>query len=97
MGRCDALHKDYDRLANAGVNVGELPRWMRVQGKVAWYVFEGPYSRLAEGWDAFHRKVAATKRTDLVGPPGDVYVCDPNEHEADPEKTITILFMPLNA
>lgn len=42
------MHKVYDRLANGAVQTGELPEWSRVRGKVAWYVFRGPYKDLGE-------------------------------------------------
>jgi len=35
-----------DKFANGKVQAGELPNWMHVSGKVAWYVFQGPYSEL---------------------------------------------------
>ncbi len=95
MRLCDLVHRDYDRFANKNVNVGELPPWMHIQGKVVWYVFQGPYSGLSEAWATFHRKVVASKRGEPYGPPGDVFVCDPDEHKADPETLTTILFMPL--
>lgn len=97
MRHCDQVHRDYDRLANKDVNVGELPTWMHIKGKVAWYVYQGDYGGLGEGWSTFHRKVVAAKVGKPYGPPGDVFVCDPDEHKDDPKNLITIMFMPLRA
>ncbi len=60
---------------------------MRVNGKVAWYVFQGPYRELPDAWAIGSGKVS--------GPPGDVYVCDPVDHKGTEEKLITILWAPV--
>lgn len=95
MANCDVIHKEYDRLANGEVQVGELPPWMSIKGKVAWYVYRGPYGGLGEAWGTFSEKVHAAK-LEHGGPPGDVYVCDPKDHEADEHtKLLTILWSPM--
>jgi hypothetical protein len=47
MTCCSDVHKQFDKFANGKVQAGELPNWMHVSGKVAWYVFQGPYSELS--------------------------------------------------
>ena len=95
MANCDATHKQYDRLANGAVQVGELPPSTRVKGKVAWYVYQGPYTGLGDAWQEFARKRTAAKLRGQ-GSPGDVYVCDPMDHEKDGgKKLLTILWAPL--
>ena len=89
------FHKEYDRLANGKVQVGELPPWMHVHGRAACYIAQGPYSKLGEMWQEFMRKVRASKLA-VIGPPGDVYVCDPEKHEGDRERTLTtIMWAPM--
>ncbi|MFQ5918870.1 MAG: hypothetical protein ACE5I4_02335 [Thermoplasmata archaeon] len=96
MADCGAVHRDYDGLANGDVQVGELPPWTHVEGPVAWYVFQGPYSALSDAWASFMQKALASGVSKPSGPPGDVYVCDPLDHlgEAE-EKLTTILWVPL--
>ena len=94
--KCDKLHADYDRLANGSVQAGELPDWMHVRGRVAWQVYEGPYDGLGKGWARFMEALHAEYRDRLAGPPGDVYACDPNDHQGEQQKDmITILWCPL--
>jgi effector-binding domain-containing protein len=69
--------------------------WMHVSGKVAWYVFQGPYSNMTLAWAEFMKKVQNSKVGEIVGPPGDVYVCDPQEHKGNEQKLTTILWTPL--
>jgi hypothetical protein len=96
LSDCAEIHEQYDRYANAGIQVGEFPPWMRVSGKVAWYVYQGLYSRLPDAWADFMRKLQTEKPGPFAGPPGDVYVCDPDDHEADEQRElITILWTPL--
>jgi hypothetical protein len=53
MTCCSDVHKQFDKFANGKVQAGELPNWMHVSGKVAWYVFQGPYSELgSKGFSA---------------------------------------------
>ena len=95
--KCAEFHRQYNRHANGDVQVGELPPWMHVQGRVAWYVAQGPYSQLSDMWQVFMGKVQGSK-VPVLGPPGDVYVCDPEDHEADAQRTlITILWAPMKA
>jgi len=66
-----------------------------VSGKAVWYVFQGPYSSLPMGWTDFWKKILASKVGEIVGPPGDVYVCNPDEHRGNEQKLTTILWAPL--
>lgn len=95
MVSCDEVHRAYDAIANGPVQVGELPDWLHVRGRVAWYVYAGPYRDMGEnGWQTFMRKVQASNLKPR-GPPGDVYVCDPEDHKGDREASmITILWAP---
>lgn len=86
----------YDDLAQGEAQAGELPAWMHVQGRVAWYVFQGPYSQLSDAWAEFMQKALAAGLGQVAGPPGDVYVCDPLDHlEEAQAKLTTILWVPL--
>ena len=97
MPKCDTFHKEYDRLANGPVQVGELPAWSHVKGKVAWYVYRGSYAGLGQAWQKFAQKRTAAKLAGY-GAPGDLYVCDPADHPVDREaKLLTILWAPLKA
>jgi effector-binding domain-containing protein len=91
---CDRVHAEYDRHANGLMQVGSLPPWTHFSGKVAWYVFQGPYSKLSEGWTRFMEK-AHSAPTVRAGPPGDIYVCDPAEHKGKEESIITIFWAPV--
>ncbi len=76
--------------------MGELPAYTRVKGRVAWYVYQGPYSEIsAMGWDVFWKKFAASNHK-MEGAPGDVYVCSPGCHKEDNQaKMLTILWAPV--
>jgi len=51
---------------------------------------------LPEAWAKFGRMLQALKTEKFTGPPGDVYVCDPMDHQGPAEeKKITILWAPL--
>ena len=53
MTCCSDVHKQFDKFANGKVQAGELLNWMHVSGKVAGYVFQGPYSELgSKGFSA---------------------------------------------
>jgi hypothetical protein len=72
MAECDDIHRQFDRLANGALQVGELPAWTRVQGKVAWYLFQGPYGGMSDLRQAIvHARtalhVAASSPADPVG------------------------------
>ena len=83
MVSCEALHRQYDSIANGPVQVGELPDWMNLRGRVIWYVYAGPYKDISEeGWGVFMQKVMSSDMKPR-GTPGDVYVCDPDDHKAD--------------
>jgi hypothetical protein len=68
---------------------------MHVSGKVAWYVFQGPYSNLPAGWADFMNKFDNSNVGEPAGPPGDVYVCNPDEHKGHEQRSLTILWTPL--
>ena len=96
MPTCDEIHAEFDRYANGDVQAGVLPPWMHVSGRVAWYVYQGPYSGLGGGFRSFMEKASRTYPGKTRGPPGDVYVCPPEEHRGEREPTlITIIWAPL--
>ena len=96
MTACEEVHRKYDALAHAEVQAGELPAWMRIQGRVAWYAVQGPYDHLGDAWAEFMQKALASDIGPVSGPPGDVYVCDPLDHLAEAEERLTtILWVPL--
>jgi len=96
MTACNELHEQYDQYANGKVQVGELPKWMRVSGKVAWYIYQGPYSELgSKGFDEFWKKFGEA-HLQMDGPPGDVYICSPDCHVEDKQtKMLTIIWCPI--
>lgn len=96
MAVCDRAHAEFDHLANGAVQVGTLPKWMRIQGKVAWYVAQGPLSEMSKAWQTFMQKLEAAHPGRLEGPPGDVSVCPPEEHAKDGQrKLLMIIYFPL--
>ena len=94
MLSCNEFHKTNDRIANGEVQTGKLPPYMHVEGRVAWYVAQGPYSKLGDMWREFMTKVR-TQELPVLGPPGDIYVCDPQEHKDAPDTLSTIMWAPL--
>src|SRR3989475_10370931 len=84
MPSCDEFHRANDRIANGEVQAGKLPPFMHVEGRVAWYVAQGSYSKLGEMWREVMEKVRAQKPP-VMGPPGGIYVCDP-EGDQDTEE-----------
>ena len=96
MTCCSKAHEQFDRFANGDVQVGKLPGQTLISGKVAWYVFQGPYSELgSRAFPTFWKKCDEAK-LDMSGPPGDVYVCNPVCHEEDKQaKLLTIIWCPL--
>jgi hypothetical protein len=93
---CEPAHREWDRLANGPVQVGHLPPWTRIQGRVAWSVWRGPLDMLGEAWVFFHRKVRAANLGRPAGPPGDVFICRPEDHVDDHQASLlTILYLPL--
>lgn len=95
MGDCDDAHKAFGKFTAGYVQTGTLPPDLNVSGKVAWYVYRGPYSGLPQAWQDFHRKVH-TMKLEGRGPPGEVYVCDPDAHKADEGRDmLTVLWTPI--
>jgi hypothetical protein len=96
MAECEEFHKEYDRIANGPIQVGTLPAFLRVNGKVAWMVYAGPYRELGEkGFSAFWQKFRAANLT-MDGPPGDIYVCPPEVHEVEGGKRmLTMIWAPV--
>jgi len=93
---CDSAHEMLDRFANGEIQVGTLPPWTRVQGRVAWTVWRGPLDLLGEAWTFFHRKVRARQPGRPAGPPGEVFVCRPEDHAADSQsRLLTLLYLPI--
>lgn len=89
------FHRQFESLANGDVQVGTLPEWLHVTGNCAWYVYQGPYYGIPDAWQQFMRKVHA-KKLQGAGPPGDLYVCNPADHESDGgKKLMTIFWAPL--
>jgi len=96
MANCDEAHNQFDRYANGELQVGVLPSWTRVQGKVAWFDWRGPLNMLGEAWVFFHRRVRAIAPGQPAGPPGEVFICRPEDHAADQQtKLLTILYLPV--
>ncbi|MGQ0797842.1 MAG: hypothetical protein ACT4OI_08295 [Methanobacteriota archaeon] len=96
MKKCDGVHREYDRIANRDVQIGVLPPHMHVRGKVVWYAYQGRLDGLGRAWQAFMGKAHVAQAGPIHGPPGDVFVCDPDDHaEDDQAKLITILWSPL--
>ncbi len=92
MTCCEAMHRAFDAKANGEIQVGELPAWTHVSGKVAWYVYQGPYSEMtSRGWELFWRKFA-TANLKMEGAPGDVYACSPGCHKEDRQETMLTIF-----
>jgi len=74
MTCCSDVHKQFDKFADGKVQVGELPKWMHVSGKVAWNVFQGPYSELgSNGFSAFWKRNGKAK-LEMDGPP-EMFTC----------------------
>jgi hypothetical protein len=74
MACCSDVHKQFDKFANGKVQVGELPKWMHVSGKVAWYVYQGPYSELgSKGFSTFWKKFGEAKLE--MGGPQEMFTC----------------------
>jgi hypothetical protein len=92
MGSHEEVHAEFDRHANAGVQVGRLPPGLHVEGRVAWHVYQGSYSKLGEAFRAFIQTVEKTHPGKTRGAPGDVYVCSPERHVGKEERTLTTIF-----
>lgn len=94
MRKCDDAHRQFDAIANGEAKVGKLPDWIHVRGKAFWWVFQRTYESMAKAFETFRTK-AGPAGVQPVGPPGDVYVCDPDEHREDPERILTVLWVPV--
>lgn len=96
MTCCEDMHKAFGPKANRDIQVGELTPFTHVSGRVAWYVYEGPYQDIsARGWDVFWQKFTV-QNVKMEGAPGDVYVCSPSCHKEDRQaKMLTILWAPI--
>lgn len=96
MARCAEIHREFDRFANGEVQSGTLPSWTHVNGRVVWYVYQGSYSGLGRAFGTFMQKASAAYPGKTRGPPGDLYVCPPEEHTGEGERTLTtIIWAPL--
>src|SRR2546428_5774336 len=93
MPSCDEFHRANDRIANGEVQAGKLPPFMHVEGRVAWYVAQGSYSKLGEMWREVMKKNPAQK-VPGVGPPWGIYVFDPGGDKDPPETLSTIKWGP---
>lgn len=94
MAVCGEAHARFDRIANAEGQVGELPPWLHVRGRAFWWVYQGPYEAMPDAWETFHAKGRAAGVVP-AGPPGDVYVCDPDDHRDDPGRILTVMWVPV--
>ncbi|MBI4416714.1 MAG: hypothetical protein HY557_07005 [Euryarchaeota archaeon] len=61
---------------------------------MAWYAYQGPYAAIGSAWQTFMTKVHAQKIRP-IGPPGDVYVCDPDDRKADGGAKLTTILWAL--
>ena len=92
MAPCSEAHKEFDSLANGDIQSGTPPSWLHVQGKVAWYVYQAPYSGIGRAFPRFLGKVASKLPGQIRGAPGDVYVCSPEDHTGSAEHRLTTIF-----
>jgi len=90
MASCDQAHAELDHVNAGTIQVGTLPGWTSVRGKVVWSLFKGGYDELPRAWESFMREAP---KDGVRGPPGDVYPCIPGEHSA--ERMLTILYLPV--
>jgi len=91
MVRDADVHRNFDHYADGTVRIGELPPGLHVTGKMAWYVYRGPYSGIGHAFGEYMRKAIAL-RVEPVGAPGDVYICEPDDHKADGQAKLLTLF-----
>ena len=96
MTCCADMHKRFGKYANGDIQIGELPEDLHVRGRVAWYVYKGPYSELgSKGFAAFWAKYAE-KKLKGTGAPGDVYICSPPCHKDDKQQEmLTLIWCPV--
>jgi DNA gyrase inhibitor GyrI len=95
MASCDLAHKVFDPQVEKGVQLGRLPDWTCVGGKVAYRVLRGPYEQLPKAWAEFPSDALNAARSAPRGPPGDVYLCTPTDHPGDPARMLTVLYLPV--
>jgi len=95
MANCDATHRVFDPLVAKGIQVGNLPEWTCVIGKVAYRVLKGPYEQLPKAWADFPSQALDAAGSPPRGPPGDVYLCTPTDHPDEPAKMLTLLYVPV--
>jgi len=95
MASCDGAHKLFDPLVEKDIQVGTLPAWTCVAGKVAYRVLRGSYDQLPTAWTEFPRRALQQARAAPRGPPGDVYLCGPMDHPVEPAKMLTVLYIPV--
>ena len=91
MVRDADVHRNFDHYADGTVRIGELPPGLHVTGKMAWYVHRGPYSGIGHAFGEYMRKAIAL-RVEPVGAPGDVYICEPDDHKSDGQAKLLTLF-----
>jgi effector-binding domain-containing protein len=94
MATCAAAHAEFEKKANGKIHVRTLPEWTRVTGKVAYAVYQGPYSGMASEWSRFPQNVMKSKLTPN-GPCGDVYLCPMEDHPGGEKKLLTVLYFPV--
>src|SRR3989442_2738751 len=90
MPSCDEFHRANDRIANGEVQAGKLPPFMHVEGRVAWYVAQGSYSKLGEMWREVLTKNRAPKIPG-VGAPGGNYSFDPAGDQGNRQTRLPLL------
>ncbi len=96
MASCAEAHRAFDELATGELQTGVLPPWLHVQGRVAWSVHRGPYSGISRAFPAFMEKVQTALPGAVRGPPGDVYVCSPEDHPGPGQPSLmTIFWVPI--
>jgi hypothetical protein len=95
MARCDLAHKVFDSQVQKGIQVGKLPDWTCVGGKVVYRVLKGSYEQLPDAWSSFASEAMSVAGSPSRGPPGDVYLCTVMDHPKDPAKLLTILYVPV--
>ncbi len=94
MAVCEEAHEQFAGIVNADGQVGMLPEWMHVRGRVFWWVYQGPYEAMSAAWRTFHEK-GGEAGVVPAGPPGDIYVCDPDDHRDDPDRILTVMWIPV--
>ncbi len=81
-------------MANGEIQLGELPAGLHVVGPIAWWIFRGSHDGMGAAWELFGEKLETVLGHGGVGPPGDIYLCDPEDHPGDWEAMLTVLWAP---